>query len=159
MAEPNDPNLTADISAVDPLEAGLAAGFGQAASPTSAGESVLASLRHTYGELRPVMLRDADGESADHVVRPQSDAMPPLSRPATATSFRVRSLAAAWAPCCAAAIRIWAATWRSRCCSRSTDPRLVAAFLEEAQIGGQLQHPGVVPVYDIGRFGDAPSSP
>jgi hypothetical protein len=24
------------------------------------------------------------------------------------------------------------------------------------QIGGQLQHPGVVPVYDIGRFGDRP---
>jgi serine/threonine-protein kinase len=29
-------------------------------------------------------------------------------------------------------------------------------FIEEAQIGGQLQHPGVVPVYDIGRFGDRP---
>ena len=29
-------------------------------------------------------------------------------------------------------------------------------FIEEAQIGGQLQHPGVVPIYDIGRFGDQP---
>jgi serine/threonine-protein kinase len=29
-------------------------------------------------------------------------------------------------------------------------------FIEEAQIGGQLQHPGVVPVYDIGRFGERP---
>lgn len=27
-------------------------------------------------------------------------------------------------------------------------------FVEEAQVGGQLQHPGIVPVYDIGRFGD-----
>ena len=27
-------------------------------------------------------------------------------------------------------------------------------FVEEAQIGGQLQHPGVVPVYDLGRFAD-----
>lgn len=27
-------------------------------------------------------------------------------------------------------------------------------FVEEAQICGQLQHPNVVPVYDIGRFGD-----
>src|SRR5439155_154859 len=26
----------------------------------------------------------------------------------------------------------------------------------EAQIGGQLQHPGVVPVYDVGRFGGRP---
>ena len=27
-------------------------------------------------------------------------------------------------------------------------------FLEEAQVGGQLQHPGVVPVYDLGSFDD-----
>src|SRR5207302_62487 len=35
-------------------------------------------------------------------------------------------------------------------------PEVVQRFIEEAQIGGQLQHPGVVPVYDIGRFGDRP---
>src|SRR5262249_39560431 len=27
-------------------------------------------------------------------------------------------------------------------------------FREEAQVGGQLQHPGVVPVYELGRSGD-----
>jgi hypothetical protein len=27
-------------------------------------------------------------------------------------------------------------------------------FVEEAQIGGQLQHPGIVPVYDLGTFAD-----
>src|SRR5262249_10499278 len=27
-------------------------------------------------------------------------------------------------------------------------------FVEEAQIGGQLQHPGIVPVYDVGSFAD-----
>jgi serine/threonine-protein kinase len=31
---------------------------------------------------------------------------------------------------------------------------LVGRFLEEAQIAGQLQHPGVVPVYELGRFDD-----
>ena len=31
---------------------------------------------------------------------------------------------------------------------------LIQRFVEEAQIGGQLQHPGIVPVYDIGQFGD-----
>ncbi len=35
-------------------------------------------------------------------------------------------------------------------------PDVAQRFIEEAQIGGQLQHPGVVPVYDIGRFGDRP---
>jgi tetratricopeptide (TPR) repeat protein len=33
-------------------------------------------------------------------------------------------------------------------------PELVRRFLEEAQIAGQLQHPGVAPVYELGRFAD-----
>jgi eukaryotic-like serine/threonine-protein kinase len=33
-------------------------------------------------------------------------------------------------------------------------PELVKRFVEEAQIGGQLQHPGVVPVYELGGFAD-----
>jgi serine/threonine protein kinase/tetratricopeptide (TPR) repeat protein len=33
-------------------------------------------------------------------------------------------------------------------------PALVQRFVEEAQIGGQLQHPGIVPVYELGQFGD-----
>jgi serine/threonine-protein kinase len=35
-------------------------------------------------------------------------------------------------------------------------PEVVARFLEEAQVGGQLQHPGVVPVYEMGRDGARP---
>jgi WD40 repeat protein len=34
------------------------------------------------------------------------------------------------------------------------DPALAARFLEEARITGQLQHPGVPPVHDVGRLGD-----
>ena len=30
---------------------------------------------------------------------------------------------------------------------------LVHRFVEEAQIGGQLQHPGIVPIYDVGSLG------
>jgi serine/threonine-protein kinase len=33
-------------------------------------------------------------------------------------------------------------------------PAAEQRFVEEAQVGGQLQHPGVVPVYDLGRFAD-----
>jgi serine/threonine protein kinase len=32
---------------------------------------------------------------------------------------------------------------------------MVQRFVEEAQIAGQLQHPGVVPVYELGRFADS----
>jgi serine/threonine-protein kinase len=34
-------------------------------------------------------------------------------------------------------------------------PDVERRFLEEARIGGQLQHPGVVPVYELGRSADA----
>ena len=34
------------------------------------------------------------------------------------------------------------------------DPEMVRRFVEEAQIGGQLQHPGIVPVHELGRFPD-----
>src|SRR5262245_22063251 len=33
-------------------------------------------------------------------------------------------------------------------------PQMVLRFLEEARVAGQLQHPGVVPVYGAGRLPD-----
>jgi WD40 repeat protein/serine/threonine protein kinase len=33
-------------------------------------------------------------------------------------------------------------------------PEVIARFIEEAQIGGQLQHPGIAPVYELGQFTD-----
>ena len=33
-------------------------------------------------------------------------------------------------------------------------PAMIRRFIEEAQIGGQLQHPGVVPVYEVGILSD-----
>ena len=37
--------------------------------------------------------------------------------------------------------------------STRTNPELLQRFVEEAQIGGQLQHPGIVPVYELGLDG------
>jgi serine/threonine protein kinase len=34
------------------------------------------------------------------------------------------------------------------------NPDLIRRFIEEAQIGGRLQHPGIVPVYELGCFDD-----
>jgi serine/threonine-protein kinase len=33
-------------------------------------------------------------------------------------------------------------------------PKLLQRFIEEAQVAGQLQHPGIVPVYELGTFAD-----
>jgi serine/threonine-protein kinase len=38
--------------------------------------------------------------------------------------------------------------------SHHGNPVITSRFVEEAQIGGQLQHPGIVPVYELGTFPD-----
>lgn len=38
--------------------------------------------------------------------------------------------------------------------SHRDKPEVIQRFIEEAQIGGQLQHPGIAPIYDLGRFAD-----
>jgi serine/threonine-protein kinase len=38
--------------------------------------------------------------------------------------------------------------------SHRGNSQVVRRFIEEAQIGGQLQHPGIVPVYDLGTCAD-----
>jgi serine/threonine-protein kinase len=38
----------------------------------------------------------------------------------------------------------------------ANNPEVARRFINEAQIHSQLQHPGIVPVYDIGRFGHRP---
>ncbi len=37
---------------------------------------------------------------------------------------------------------------------RRDNAELVRRFVEEAQIGGQSQHPGLVPIYELGTFAD-----
>jgi serine/threonine-protein kinase len=156
MNEPQDPNLTVDNSSApsDSLEAGLAAGFGV---PSDGPQSVLAPLTTRLGKLRPVLLRDAEGDS-NHVVRPKSDAMPTaaergdryqlageIARGGMGAVLRGRDVDLGRD----LAVKVLLERHAHR-------PEVVRRFLEEAQIGGQLQHPGVVPVYDIGRFGERP---
>ena len=38
--------------------------------------------------------------------------------------------------------------------SHKDKPEVIQRFIEEAQIGGQLQHPGIAPVYELGQFTD-----
>src|SRR6516164_2016655 len=156
MNEPHDPNCTVDVPSVpaDSLDAGLAAGFGRLADGPV---SVLARLRDSLGDLRPVLLKEAEGESA-HVIKPRSDAMPPAEH--TGDRYQLQGEIARGG---------MGAVLRGHDVDLGRDlavkvllekhahrPEVARRFIEEAQIGGQLQHPGVVPVYDIGRFGDLP---
>src|SRR5215470_3961047 len=148
MKEPHDPNRTVDIPSApaDSLDAGLAAGFGRAEPP-----------RSSLGDMRPVLLKEAQGESA-HVVKPKSDAMPPPEQ--TGDRYQLTGEIARGG---------MGAVLRGRDVDLGRDlavkvllekhahrPEVARRFVEEAQIGGQLQHPGVVPVYDIGHFGERP---
>ncbi|HLN27340.1 MAG TPA: tetratricopeptide repeat protein [Gemmataceae bacterium] len=148
MNEPHDPNVTADFPSVpaDSLDAGLAAAFGKPTPP-----------RSTLGDMRPVLLREAPGDSA-HIVKPNSDAMPQKSQ--TGDRYQLTGEIARGG---------MGAVLRGRDVDLGRDlavkvllekyvnrPEVARRFIEEAQIGGQLQHPGVVPVYDIGLFGDRP---
>jgi serine/threonine-protein kinase len=162
MNEPHDPNRTVDVpstpggnephapghtvdpaSVADSLDAGLAAGFGLP--------------RSSLGAMRPVLLKEAEGDSA-HVVKPHSDAMP--SPQQTGDRYQLQGEIARGG---------MGAVLRGRDVDLGRDlaikvllekhaanPEVARRFIEEAQIGGQLQHPGVVPVYDIGRFGERP---
>ncbi len=146
-----DPDVTADLPSSaslppDSLDAGLAAAFGRPVAP-----------RSSLGDLRPVQLKEAEGESS-HVVKPKSDAIPPaemtgdryqldgeIARGGMGAVLRGRDLDLGRD----LAVKVLLEKYSNR-------PDVARRFVEEAQIGGQLQHPGVVPVYDIGRFGDRP---
>ncbi len=149
MNEPYDLNLTADLpsATADSLDAGLAAGFGRRAE----------APRSSLGDQRPVLLKEAAGES-NHVVKPRSDAMPTpeqtgdryrldgeIARGGMGAILRGRDVDLGRD----LAVKVLLEKYTNR-------PEVARRFIEEAQIGGQLQHPGVVPVYDIGRFGDRP---
>jgi serine/threonine-protein kinase len=157
MTEPHDPQATADIPSPDPaeaLDAGLAAAF---AKPADGPASVLQALRPSLGPLWPVLLREAEPDSS-RVVRPHTDAMPTpeqagaryqlageIARGGMGAVLRGRDVDLGRD----LAVKVLLEQYTHR-------PEVARRFLEEAQIAGQLQHPGVVPVYDLGRFGERP---
>src|SRR5262245_10946388 len=149
MSEPHDDNHTASVPSApaDSLDAGLAAGFGRPAQGPRSG----------LGPMRPVLLKEAEGDSG-HVVKPTSDAMPApehvgdryvlygeIARGGMGCVLRGRDAELGRE----LAVKVLLQKHAGR-------PEVVGRFLEEAQLGAQLQHPGVVPVYDAGRFGGLP---
>jgi eukaryotic-like serine/threonine-protein kinase len=116
---------------------------------------VLTSLNETIGPIPRVLLRDGLADDP-RPVRPRSDEMPDL----TGESIRYQLLGEIARGGMGAvlkgrdvdlgrdlAIKVLLEKHRDH-------PEMVRRFVEEAQIGGQLQHPGIVPVHELGRFPD-----
>ena len=116
--------------------------------------SVLESIAETIGSVPRVLLRDTGpGEEPGPIVRPQD------SDGADATiRYRIDGEIARGG---------MGAVLKGRDPDLGRDVALkvlredhrenadmVRRFIEEAQIGGQLQHPGVVPIYELGTFTD-----
>jgi eukaryotic-like serine/threonine-protein kinase len=143
------------------LEAGLLGGDSQLPDVTitvgPASSSVLASFGEAYGNIPPVLLRDADSSTdPGPVIRPSSPEIPdPSERSARLQLFGEIARGGMGAVFKGRdsdlgrdlAVKILLESHRDK-------PEMIRRFIEEAQIAGQLQHPGIVPIYELGAFGD-----
>ena len=116
---------------------------------------VLDSIAASIGTVPRVLLRDTTPGEEPGPDRPAARATTtPTARSATGST--ARSPEAAWARSSRAATPTSAATSPLKVLRDDLrdDPDMVRRFVEEAQIGGQLQHPGIVPIYELGTFAD-----
>ncbi len=115
--------------------------------------SVLEDLKSTIGEVKSVLLRDTETGPESPVVRPSSPEMPAdrgryqllgeIGHGGMGAVFKGRD------PDLGRDLAV-----KVLLEEHQDTPDLVRRFVEEAQIGGQLQHPGIVPVYELGSFSD-----
>ncbi len=125
---------------------GLTGEFGRGAA------SVLDSIAATIGTVPRVLLRDtALGETPSPVIRPVTDGDGStryridgeIAQGGMGTIYKGRDPDLGRD----VAIKVLRDDLREK-------DELVRRFVEEAQIGGQLQHPGLVPIYELGMFAD-----
>ena len=122
-----------------------------------ASTSVLARFGEAFGKIPPVLLRDADSTTnPDPVIRPLSAEVPdPSERTARLHLFGEIARGGMGAVLKGrdpdlgrdVAVKVLLE-------SHLEKPEMVRRFIEEAQIAGQLQHPGIVPIYELGAFGN-----
>jgi len=123
----------------------------------AAGESVIEAVRAIHGDAPRVLLGEPESDAgASPLVRPIPAEIRP--RPATRSRFQVQGEIARGGmgvvfkghdPDLGRDVAIKVLREES-----ARDADALQRFVEEAQIGGQLQHPGVVPVYEIGLLAD-----
>jgi len=139
---------------VSSLDGGLSAAFheGEAVVIGHTGHSVLKAIGQTVAVPR-VVLRDEKG--AGPIVRPQSAQIPQrdsdsryrldgeIARGGMGAILKGRDTDLGRE----LAIKVLLDQHKDK-------PEVIQRFVEEAQIGGQLQHPGIAPIYELGQFAD-----
>ena len=117
-------------------------------------ESVLGVFKDVLGQTPSIALRESD-EQYDPVQRPSSPEIPPMpvdgryqlqgeiARGGMGVVIKGRDTDLGRD----LAVKVLLDSHKDR-------PEVTQRFIEEAQIGGQLQHPGIAPVYELGQFED-----
>lgn len=134
------------------LEQGLAAAFGPDPAKRSAAVSVMGTLERTRGIRPTISLREPSSGVAEKLLRPRGTQ--PSEFPSIAGKYQLQGEIARGGMGIVlrghdvdlgrdVAMKVLHGKYRDH-------PELLQRFVEEAQIGGQLQHPGIVPVYDLG---------
>ncbi len=127
------------------------------APSTFAAVGGLATLAGTLGGLPRVLLRDTESDPGpDPVVRPASPEVPSLAdRSARLQLFGEIARGGMGAVLKGRDVDLGRDLAVKVLLEKHRDhPDLMRRFIEEAQIAGQLQHPGVVPIYELGAFAD-----
>lgn len=139
------------------MEAGLAPAFteDEACVLGNTDHSVLKSIGQTIDGVPRIMLRAAAEESDDPIQRPSSPEIPDrdadsryqlqgeIARGGMGAVLKGRDTDLGRE----LAIKVLLDSHKDK-------PDVIQRFIEEAQIGGQLQHPGIAPVYELGQFAD-----
>lgn len=155
MANEKDPNPTVSLEADSAdLDAALSAAFGREKSDSPAESRQ--PQQGNLSDISRVMLRETEFDVTDPIERPQTDEIPPPSM--APNRYQLHGEIARGG---------MGVIIKGRDCElgrelaikillgkHAAKPDVTQRFVEEAQIGGQLQHPGIVPVYDIGQFSD-----
>ncbi len=153
---PLDP--TADIPpSGDDLDAGLAAAFGpDSRPPLPAGGSVLQALSADLPSVLRILLREPDSFGSSPIIRPSSEEMPDKQVPTARLQLHGEIARGGMGAVLKGrdvdlgrdvAVKVLLETHQGK-------TEMLQRFIEEAQISGQLQHPGITPVYELGQFDD-----
>jgi serine/threonine-protein kinase len=129
----------------------------QPVGTSEATAGVLASLAQTLGGIPRVLLHDTDGSvGVEPVVQPSSSEMPQLAdRSARLQLFGEIARGGMGAVLKGRDVDLGRDLAVKVLLEKHSDhPDLMRRFIEEAQIAGQLQHPGIVPIYELGAFAD-----